>query len=926
MSVEYFLCVEGLGWPTDISDLTQGFSGTVFATGDLNGDLATVLGCTVKLGLNLPRGISEQMDPRTLEYSSGSMSFSVLDVDDFLQTNVRPHAEGKTGKLNTDTGNLAGTIRIDNATTTFDSGETIWVGGREAMRLNSKSLVSGTVYQYGVTRNYLGTPRGRKSKSPFGSGSFRAGFTWKQNTVITQYNRYWFDRRVLLFTHVPGETVGNVDRLYTGRLRTIKLADQGIVYQLGTTSETVDKNHTTYTPPGELVVANVEDVGDTQLINLPGTSVDSPVLDNELNTRNTVRMVSRFKITVQPKDGGSDIYTHFQAAFAYNYRRAAGGTEGALNQAFAAGDPERPQAVASAGHLFPIFSVIKIGSMFTRAMGDTTICRPDFNSFQCAKAAYDLGVGRITELPQVGDPVIFGLDNTVDDIKTNRFTVNNAITKNPIDVLLCFLTTMPTEFVVEDTSGSPGTTTTINFASTIGTANQWVGYALHATEDSNIGEARVIVSNTTTSITVDVPFSNTPTAAKEYQVRNSIYDVLPIGWGLGIPNEEIDISSFETVRNTYLTEASLGNFALTLDKELDLWELLKENVAIPFNIFLFQKRTTGKLSCEYVAEVVSNFTATTLPTISSNEILDLSPIDLVPRSSVSHIAIETRNANQRYISAGGGVVTQYRTGTNPFVDNKHEHTITIRSDELDNVFDDSILGSLKFSAKLNDTNSIADLSARMISRLRREARPAPEVEISLDISRFKTLQVGQLIKVTDTDTFKPFNPYSGTRGFNSVVCRIISLNMELEGTPRMRLKLQILNEANTALIAPACVVTAYSSGTFTIDVSQFAQEGGESWDSLFVNDRLELRDKNGALKGSTYVISSFGANTSPLPSGASTDTINITTSPSLTIATGDYLTFAPYSGSNTTNMDQYAAYADSTTELLTGGDAAKEFV
>ena len=93
MSVEYFLCVEGLGWPTDISDLTQGFSGTVFATGDLNGDLATVLGCTVKLGLNLPRGISEQMDPRTLEYSSGSMSFSVLDVDDFLQTNFRRHAE-----------------------------------------------------------------------------------------------------------------------------------------------------------------------------------------------------------------------------------------------------------------------------------------------------------------------------------------------------------------------------------------------------------------------------------------------------------------------------------------------------------------------------------------------------------------------------------------------------------------------------------------------------------------------------------------------------------------------------------------------------------------------------------------------------------------------------------------------------------------
>ena len=424
---------------------------------------------------------------------------------------------------------------------------------------------------------------------------------------------------------------------------------------------------------------------------------------------------------------------------------------------------------------------------------------------------------------------------------------------------------------------------------------------------------------------MDVPFSNTPTAAKEYQVRNSVYDVLPIGWGLGISNEEIDISSFETVRNTFLSEATLGNFALTLDKELDLWAFLKENVAIPFNIFMFQKRTTGKLTCEYIAEAISNFTANTLPTIASNEILDLSPIDLIPRSSVSHIAIETRNANQRYISAGDGD-SQYRTGTNPFVDNDHEHTITIRSDELDNVFDDSILGSLKFSAKLNDTNTIADLSARMISRLRREARPAPEVEISLDINRFTTLQVGQLIKITDTDTFNPFNPYSGSRGFNATVCRILSLNMELAGTPRMRLKLQILDEANTALIAPACAVSSYSSGVFTIDESQFAQEGGESWDQLGVADIIELRDKNGALKTATLTISSFGSNTATTPAAASTKTINITTTPSITIATGDYLTFARYSASNTTNMDKFAAYADPSTETLSGGDVAKEYV
>ena len=488
---------------------------------------------------------------------------------------------------------------------------------------------------------------------------------------------------------------------------------------------------------------------------------------------------------------------------------------------------------------------------------------------------------------------------------------------------------MPTEFVVEDTSGSPGTATTINFASTIGYANQWAGYALHATEDSNIGEARVIVSNTTTSITVDTPFSSTPAASKEYQVRNTIYDVLPIGWGLGVPNEDIDLDSFERVRNTHLTDASLGNFALTLDKELDLWSLLKQNVAVPFNLFLYQNRTNGKLSCEYVAETIANYTATTIPTITSDMILDFSPIDLVPRAAVSHITIETRNANQTYIEAAqvdNRFAGRTGSGTNPFVDNDHEHTITIRSDELDQVFDDSTLGSLSFSAKLNDTDSIGDLAARMTSRLRREARPAPEVDLLLNLSKLTTLQVGQLIKITDTDTFKPFNPYTGTRGFSQVVCRVLSLNIQLEGTPGLRVRVQILNEANTALVAPACAVSSYSSGTFQIDVSQFAQAGGESWDYLFVGDRLELRDKNGAFKVAPLIISSFGANLSPLPSGASTDEINITTSPALTIATGDYLTFASYSASNTTNMDDYAAYADASTELLSGGDVAKELV
>ena len=71
-TLEYFVCIQGLGFPVDPSDLSQGFKGTVYATNDFNGDLATVLGCSVKLGLDLPTSISEKMDPRDLTYSPGS--------------------------------------------------------------------------------------------------------------------------------------------------------------------------------------------------------------------------------------------------------------------------------------------------------------------------------------------------------------------------------------------------------------------------------------------------------------------------------------------------------------------------------------------------------------------------------------------------------------------------------------------------------------------------------------------------------------------------------------------------------------------------------------------------------------------------------------------------------------------------------------
>ena len=38
-SMEYVLCIEGLGWPVDEADLAQGFRGTLLASADINSDI-----------------------------------------------------------------------------------------------------------------------------------------------------------------------------------------------------------------------------------------------------------------------------------------------------------------------------------------------------------------------------------------------------------------------------------------------------------------------------------------------------------------------------------------------------------------------------------------------------------------------------------------------------------------------------------------------------------------------------------------------------------------------------------------------------------------------------------------------------------------------------------------------------------------------
>src|SRR3990167_4778780 len=197
--LEWILCVEGIGWLTDEASFASGFDGDVFVTEDLDGTLATDLGCTVHAGLMMP-GISleESFDPLTLEYKKGSMRFSIQDQDDILVARIHP-LDSASKQATIDTGDplvYNATTVVLNETSAFAASDVAWICGREAVLLGTRSEVAAPVYSYAsCTRGYLGTPRGRYDPRPTGlDGLARAA-----GSDVRDNNRFWWDRRVMLF-------------------------------------------------------------------------------------------------------------------------------------------------------------------------------------------------------------------------------------------------------------------------------------------------------------------------------------------------------------------------------------------------------------------------------------------------------------------------------------------------------------------------------------------------------------------------------------------------------------------------------------------------------------------------------------------------------------------------------------------------------
>ena len=81
--VTFFLAIETVGWPTTSADYSSGFDGTIFSTGDPDGDLLTRLGATtLHKTLFLPETISDSVDALTFKYSPAALTFKLNETED----------------------------------------------------------------------------------------------------------------------------------------------------------------------------------------------------------------------------------------------------------------------------------------------------------------------------------------------------------------------------------------------------------------------------------------------------------------------------------------------------------------------------------------------------------------------------------------------------------------------------------------------------------------------------------------------------------------------------------------------------------------------------------------------------------------------------------------------------------------------------
>lgn len=932
--IEFGLLIEGIGWWVDDQDFSKGIDGRVFVSNDINGDFASQLDgsagtASIHKGLRVSGGIEATIDTIGMEYNPGSMSFSIDESDDdWLLTNFAPTLNTiLDGKLNVALNQNDTTIAMTNGAALGSSLTEIWVGGRELVRLGSHVSTAADVVTYNIStatnaRGYKGTPRGPVDFRSQGDMS------WAQGSLVTTGNQFWRGRRVCCFMHVPGEGVSDVRTIYWGRFTNAQVPDSGRRWRISTSAMQRPRCNPIRTT-GSLKVYS-DDFG--YQVDGQFTGINLTELDSSYALANSIRRVLQLTTKGNVVINGIEGYTpeveqaaHLAIREAYQYRTEPGGTNGITGQQ----DLFSIQALDTGADDDVAMTLVQVGDNVMRLIKRQNTYQDFF-----AEPAYPQTVQTLTEQ---GTEAKLLLDNWLNDYTLSRFALDRVVTRNVIDVALMFLLSCPGEFWRADATG--GTATVPTFSS-VGTADKWIGYTLHCVEGDNKGYSRPITDNTTTSITVDPPFPNTPGVGDEYQIRNSPFDVLPFSWGMGMRWQDVDTDQWLALRDERFSEFELSKFAIGGEEQVDLWDLVAEKILKPWGLVPYMSPVTGRLSLRYIGEALETAVFDTYPTISESQIAAIGGLDFQIQSPVGRITLELAPSTEAVTAIGPPLKWQKRYG---LVEGRNgiglgnaiaygakgKATVVLEPDGIAAAFDKDAYETLSFEAPLIAIEDAEELIAENIARLERHSRGIPTVNIKVQYDAAFQLDAGDIVSVTDS---RLLDLFAGDRGISSVACRIISISKPtMGGEYLIDLTLQILEDVAGGLVAPAADVSSEGSDGFgyymvVSDEVYTNDRSVKDWYGFAVNDYIQFRDIHGAKKGSAVQITAFGSNQSSTPEGASDSRIYCGSDPGVTVATGDWVTFRDWGATtDAERQERYAHWTDSNLVLGTV-DGVKRYV
>lgn len=898
-------------------------------------------GLTIHKGLMLPASIEDKIDPMTLVHEPGGLNLDIVD-DGFMLENMSPHRTPDETTVSTTLDYSSTTVVLADGTDFAERAKCL-LGGRELVLLGVKSGSGPHTYTR-CTRGHLGTPRGRvDTKMPDDDN-----MAWSAATVAQSTMQFLYNRRVRLYAHVPGEATTGMMLMFSGKLRGMSSDAQGTQWRLEATGETVTPVSRTYYPASNwlaeqkgLWASSNQKTAASHHANSTGVSLTEYYEKNIMGEQIYLELRRATSDAQQLQD-------KYAVAQLYQYRTEPGGTAGIKADIDAAinnpATTDTPQAPTIGSEQYICDSYIKTSGKLIHAIKrkkTSTGDQPNMLDIICD--AINQRGDYWSSFERDASSVVFLLDNISDDYKTSRFAIDREVRRHPIDVLLMLLTTMPNEFVIGDAQASSTSTTIIFPASALGSVpNYWDGYALHCVEGTNKGQVRKIASSTTGSanqVVVERAFSGAPAAGDEYQIRNSIYDVLPIGWGMGIENWRIDIESFEDVRDQNLGGAKLGTFMIGAAK-VDLLKLIQEDICQPYCIMLYTNRTTGLLSCRYMGDALGDGVIDDYVAVSQSGILETGDISYGIDKPIGSVSLSVRSLRESVVG------THYEAGeyfgVNEVIDTTLTQSFSIdgematlihTSPELSAAYAEHFMEKLEITARLNSVDDCEYVAGLCVARLRKYTTPPPTIGLRLSMEFIETVQAGDVLAITHESVVDPF---TGAIGLASVAGRVIDSSIVLENkNPGVRVVVELLGDIIGAKISPAAIVTAKGSDAngqyLEAKLTEFVVDEDNDRDHRYfaVGDLVELRDATGALKEDLGAITGFGTNFTSDPDDAteSGSRCRIYVSDAAiaaTIAADDHIAFKPWSASNTIRMDNYSAFATAA-GALTGGDAPKEY-